>query len=207
MRTLWTRSALLAALCAALAACATSPPSEPDNICSIFTEKRAWHRAARAAESRWETSMPIGMAIIYQESSYEHDARPPRRRLLGFIPWKRPSSAYGYAQALDGTWDRYVEATGDWGRDRDDFEDAIDFVSWYMRQTINENRVAKTDARTLYLNYHEGLGGYRKKLHRHKPRLLATAARVKARADRYARQYETCRESLKPSFLRRLFGG
>ena len=41
------------------------------------------------------------MAIIKQESSFIADAKPDRRKLLGFIPWKRKSSARGYAQAID----------------------------------------------------------------------------------------------------------
>ena len=47
------------------------------------------------------------MAFILQESSYIQGAKPERTKLLGFIPWKRKSSAFGYAQALDGTWERY----------------------------------------------------------------------------------------------------
>jgi len=188
-----------------LAGCATSPPQDPDNICSIFTEHRDWYFASIEAQSRWKTSMPVAMAILYQESSFEHDARPARTRLLGFIPWTRPSSAYGYAQALDGTWARYQRATGQTWRKRTRFADAVDFVHWYMRQAINTNGVKRTDARALYLNYHEGLGGYKRKTYRKKPWLASTATRVSQRADRYARQYAACRQALKPSFWERLW--
>jgi len=51
------------------------------------------------------------MAIIRQESSFQADAQPPRSRILWIIPGPRPSSAYGYSQALDGTWDWYRQAT------------------------------------------------------------------------------------------------
>ncbi len=200
------RSPLLAALVALLTACATSPPDEPDDICSIFTEKRDWYLASRDAQARWNTSMHVALAIMYQESSFEKDARPPRTRLLGFIPWKRPSSAYGYAQALDGTWEKYLQATGERGRDRDDFSDAVDFVHWYMNEAVRLNGVSRDDARALYLNYHEGLVGYRRKSHLRKPWLNGVATRVQQRAQRYARQYAACRDSLKPSFWERLFG-
>ena len=61
------------------------------------------------------------MATIYTESSFRHNAKPPRKWYLGFIPGKRASSAYGYSQALDGTWDRYQKETGRWGASRTDF--------------------------------------------------------------------------------------
>ena len=40
------------------------------------------------------------MSFVYQESSFKADARPEREKILGFIPWFRPSSAVGYSQAL-----------------------------------------------------------------------------------------------------------
>jgi hypothetical protein len=147
------------------------------------------------------------MAIIKQESSFRHNARPPRRWVLGIIPWKRPSSAYGYAQALDGTWAQYKKSAGGWGRDRDDFDDAIDFVHWHMRQAVDRNGVQRNDARALYLNYHEGWRGFRVKSYRKKPWLESVAQRVNRRAQQYQRQYASCQESLKPSLFERLFWG
>jgi len=192
--------------CVTVAGCATSPPQQPDNICSIFQEKRSWYRAAANAEARWGTSKYVSMAIVFQESSFQHDARPPRRWLLGIIPWKRPSSAYGYAQAIDGTWARYKKATGESGRDRDNFADAIDFVHWHMRQAIDSNAVKPNDAHALYLNYHEGLRGFRNKSYRKKPWLQSIAKRVQGRARRYEQQFSQCRDNLKPTLLERLFG-
>jgi hypothetical protein len=196
-------AALLA--CLVLSGCATSPPQQPDNICSIFQEKRAWYRASNNAEARWGTPKHVAMAIVYQESSFQHDAKPPRRWLLGIIPWKRPSSAYGYAQAIDGTWARYLKATGDSWRDRDNFADAIDFVHWHMRQAVDRNGVKRNDARALYLNYHEGLRGFRNKSYRKKRWLESVAKKVQGRARRYEQQFAGCHEALKPSILERLF--
>lgn len=204
-----TRLSFLAAIlaCLTFSGCATSPPQHPDNICSIFQEKRSWYLAAKNAETRWGTPKHVGMAIVHQESSFRHDARPPRRWILGIIPWKRPSSAYGYAQAIDGTWARYLKATGDYGRDRDNFTDAIDFVHWHMRQAMDNNAVKPNDARALYLNYHEGLRGFRMKSYRKKPWLESVAKRVQGRARRYEQQYAGCRDKLKPSILERMFRG
>src|SRR5690606_7411696 len=104
------------------AACATTPPRDIENLCAIFEEKPRWYKDAKKSEKRWGTPIHVQMAIIRQESSFRFDARPPRRKLLGFIPWTRPSNAYGYAQVLKSTWQWYEEDTGRWYADRDNFE-------------------------------------------------------------------------------------
>lgn len=182
------------------------PPAEPDNVCSVFKEKRGWHKAAKAAEEKWGSSMHIPMAFMYQESAFKRKARPPRKVLLGFIPWKRPSSAFGYAQAIDGTWRSYINATNQPGRDRSNFADATDFIHWYMRQAVKKNGVAKTDAFNLYLNYHEGTAGFAQGTYKSKSWLKEAALRVQRRSEKYAIQYSQCKKSLEPSFLGRLLG-
>lgn len=87
-----------------LTGCATSPPSQKMDICSIFREKDDWYASAKQAYRRWGTPIPVQLAIINQESSFVDDARPARVRFLG-IPLWRPSSAFGYCQAKDDTWD------------------------------------------------------------------------------------------------------
>ncbi len=198
---------LLVVLFYLLTGCATSPPVKPDDVCSIFREKSRWHKIASRAEKKWHTSMHIPMAIMYQESSFKPNARPPRRTLLGFIPWRRPSSALGYAQVLDGTWRSYMQATGEYGRERTDFADATDFIHWYINQAVKRNGVAKTDTYSLYLNYHEGPTGYARKTYNKKKWLKRTALKVQQRAERYTAQYSRCKDKLpKPGFFSRLFG-
>src|SRR5438128_2428522 len=90
------RTALLAALVGmlAVAGCsATRPPQYPDDACSIFREKKGWYREAIDARERWGVPIPIQLAFIRQESSFDGDAKPPRRKILGFIPGPRPSDA------------------------------------------------------------------------------------------------------------------
>jgi len=186
--------------------CASAPPRNPDNICSIFEEKRGWHKAAKRAEAKWGSSMHIPMAFMYQESSFKRKAKPPRRKLLGFIPWRRLSSAYGYAQAINGTWRSYLDATGEYWRERHDFADATDFIHWYMLSAVKTNGVSRSDAANLYLNYHEGPAGYARGSHNKKPWLNSVADKVQSRAYRYAIQYDSCKDSLKPGFFRRLMG-
>ena len=151
--------------------------------------------------------MHIAMAIMNQESAFRKKARPPRTRLLGFIPWRRQSSAYGYAQVIDGTWQQYVSATGDYWRKRSNFADATDFIHWYMREAVRRNNIAATDAYNLYLNYHEGPAGFRRGTHKRKQWLLAVALKVQQRADNYRAQYGRCKDSFKRGFWSRLLGG
>jgi hypothetical protein len=68
------------------------------------------------------------MSFVYQESSFQSDARPEREKLLGFIPWFRPSTAVGYSQALVNTWEDYKDETGNTRASRKDFADSADFI-------------------------------------------------------------------------------
>ena len=199
------RSAMLLAIMLTVQAC-TSPPSRPDDICSIFAEKRGWHKAALSAQKKWGTSMHVPMAFMFQESTFRAKVRPARRKLFGIVPWRRPSSAYGYAQALDGTWSHYLRATGEYWRVRHDFADATDFIHWYMGEAMRINAVAPNDAYSLYLNYHEGTGGYSRKTYQSKAWLLRTAENVQIRSQRYREQYQQCKASLRPGFFDRLMG-
>ncbi|CAM3696710.1 hypothetical protein [Parendozoicomonas haliclonae] len=175
-----------------LAGCAsTAPPAKPHNLCSIFKEKPSWHRAAQKANERWGTPIQVMMAMMYQESSYRHDAKPAFEWFL-FVPLGRPSTAYGYAQALDGTWDVYVREAGGWFSSRDDFEDAIDFIGWYTNKSRAKNGVSLWRADHLYLNYHEGWGGYARGTHKKKAWLLNVAKKVHWRAGEYGEQLRRC---------------
>ena len=200
------RIGLLILLTIFLGGCTNSPPENPNNICEIFTDKRGWYKKARKSSRRWETDMPAMMAIMYQESSFKARAKPPRKRILGFIPWRRPASAFGYAQALDGTWEDYKEASGRKGADRNDFADAVDFIGWYNHRTQRMHGVSKTDANSLYLAYHEGHGGFARRSYKKKQWLKDVAKKVTKRTGNYRVQLEKCEDKLGRGFFRRLFG-
>lgn len=190
------RKLLVPALLVALTGCATTPPSDPDNLCSIFREKRSWYRDSKRAAERWGTPIHVQMAILHQESTFRANARPERTKLLWVIPWTRPSSAYGYAQVKDETWAWYIDKTGNYGADRDDFDDAVDFVAWYAGISHQVLGLSKWDARNQYLAYHEGHGGYKRGSYRRKGWLVSIADQVEARARRYGGQLKSCEKDL-----------
>lgn len=184
-----------------LSGCAVNPPTDQGNICSIFLEKSGWHESALDMQERWKVPLYVPMAFMQQESSFRSDALPPKRYLIGVISWGRLSSAYGYSQAKDDTWDDYRKETGRWLAERDDFADAIDFMGWYISKTQKVNGISVSNASAQYLNYHEGWSGYRKRSYEQKPWLNAVAGRVEDRAERYNQQYQGCKSSLPDGFL------
>ncbi len=190
-----------------LASCAVSPPQKPDDLCHLFQEKRQWYRAAKAAEKRWGTPIHVLMAIMYQESSFQAKVRPPMRYFLGIIPLGRLSSAYGYSQAKSPTWRDYQRDTGRRGADRTDFDDAIDFIGWFTAKANKLNGVSRWDTYNLYLNYHEGWGGFSRGTYHQKKWLKKVAKQVEKRANLYANQLKQCRVELNRGWLSRLIFG
>ncbi len=186
--------ALLAFVIVLHSGCATTPPRQQDNLCSVFAERPKWFKAAAKSERRWGVPIAVQMAFVQRESSFKSHARPPRGKLLGVVPWKRPSSAYGYAQATNGTWDRYQKATRSPFADRNKFADAVDFIGWYNSTSNKELQIAKDDAERLYLAYHEGFGGYARGTFRRKPQVQRFANLVAQRAARYEVQLASCRK-------------
>jgi len=187
---------LMALIVSGLGACTSTPPRHSDDICQIFHEKDDWYEATLDASRRWGVPIAVQMAIIRQESSFVADAQPPRPLILGFIPWFRSSSAYGYPQAKDETWDDYQRQTGNHWADREDFADSCDFVAWYCATSRQKLGLKPTDVKQLYLAYHEGHGGFRRQSHNGKPWLLNTAHKVEQHAWRYDAQLGTCRREL-----------
>ena len=168
-------------------------PRELDNACAILDERPEYARAFRASERRWGVPAHVQMATIYQESKFVSDARTPYRWSLGVIPTGRISSAYGYSQALDGTWEEYLADSRRHGARRTDIHDAADFIGWYMAQSTERLGIARDDARNQYLAYHEGRTGFARGSHTAKPWLVRVAGDVDARAARYRAQLGTCR--------------
>lgn len=172
------------------------PPSRPNDICAIFSEKQDWYDSARRVAKEWQVPEPILMALIHRESSFRARARPPRRRILWILPGPRPSTAMGFSQALDSTWQEYQLRNQRPKARRDEFAHAADFIGWYANEIQRVAGVSPNDPRQLYLAYHEGPTGYRRGSYLAKPWLIEVARKVEARAKMYQSQLDTCRERL-----------
>ncbi|OGT30939.1 MAG: hypothetical protein A3E87_08140 [Gammaproteobacteria bacterium RIFCSPHIGHO2_12_FULL_35_23] len=187
---------ILLLLCSLLTSCAPSPPNNIENICSIFKQYPSWYWDASSVQAEWGLPISVLMAIIYQESQFRANAAPPREKLLWIIPWKRPTSAYGYSQAINGTWKNYQLDTGRMSSNRDAFGDAASFVGWFTYQAHIKVGIPMNNAFELYLAYHEGIGGYQLKTYRSKPWLVTVAHKVQLRAQVYRAQLILCKNSL-----------
>ncbi len=178
-----------------VSACGSGNFSAPRNLndaCSIVDQRPTYLTAMKGSESNWGVPVSVQMATIFQESKFVGNARTPYQYTLGIIPMGRQSSAYGYSQALDATWDEYRRDTGHRGARRDDIGDATDFIGWYMAESSEELGISLTDAGSQYLAYHEGRAGFARGSYRSKSWLRRIAREVDARADRYGQQLQAC---------------
>lgn len=197
----------LIVLVVALTGCSTPQPKNIDNACEIFEEYYDWYNAAKHVQKKYGLPIAVSMAFIHQESKFIDDNRPARERFLWIFPGSRPSSAYGYAQALDNTWREYQKSTGNWSADRDDFADSVDFIGWYNQKTIKRTGIKPHDTYRLYLAYHDGAGGYLRGTYKKKPWLMKVAKNVDSRAKRYQQQLVGCQKQLNRGwFWRTLLG-
>ena len=58
-----------------LTACATlPPPSNVNNLCSIFRQYPDWYRATQDVSVRWRVPVTVQMAIMHQESKFDANA-------------------------------------------------------------------------------------------------------------------------------------
>lgn len=188
---------LMVVLCLAVAlgSCSSrnkTPPRNLDNACSILKQRSGFKSAFIRSERKWGVPVHVQMAIMHQESKFVSNAKTRRKYLFGIIPRGRQSSAYGYAQVLDGTWDEYKRKTGRRLARRSNIRDAADFIGYYADISRRRNGVSLYDARGQYLNYHEGHGGYARGTYRKKAWLLAVADKVAARAAQYQGQLRRC---------------
>ncbi|MCE2736909.1 MAG: lytic transglycosylase [Cereibacter sp.] len=186
------RASILLLLLASCGGGNFSAPRDLDNACSIIRERPRYLSAMESTERKWGIPVYVQMATIHQESKFIGNARTPHQYALGIIPMGRQSSAYGYSQALDGTWEEYQDDQGRRGAKRDRIRDATDFMGWYMNASHEKLGISKSDARNQYLAYHEGRVGFARGSYNKKPWLLDVADSVGNRAERYRKQLQTC---------------
>lgn len=186
------RASILLLLLASCGGGRFSAPRNLEDACAILRERPEYFRAMKATERRWGVPVHVQMATIHQESKFIGNAKTPHRYALGIIPMGRQSSAYGYSQALDGTWEEYQQTAGGRRAKRDKIADATDFMGWYMDGSEKGLGISKYDARNQYLAYHEGRTGFAKGSYNAKSWLLDVAQKVENRSQTYALQLQAC---------------
>jgi len=172
----------------------SSIPQNTSNSCSIFNERYLWYKHAKKTEQKWGTPIYIQLAIIKMESDFDWLAKPPRQKLFKIIPFKRPSSSFGYSQAVKGTWEQYKNETGNKLATRTRFKDSVDFIGWYTDKTESLLKISKKDAFRQYLAYHEGWSGY--KNYKNNQKVIVLAQKVKKQSDKYKAQLQKCQKRL-----------
>ena len=176
-----------------ISAC-SSIPSNTSDSCSIFNERYLWYKHAKKSEQKWGTPIYLQLAIIKMESGFDWLAKPPRQKLFKIVPYKRPSSSFGYSQAVKGTWKQYKTETGNKFATRTRFKDSVDFIGWYTNKTEKILKVSKQDAFKQYIAYHEGWGNY--KNYKNNKKVINLAKKVEKQASIYKKQLSDCKNSL-----------
>ena len=179
-----------------LSAC-SSIPKNTSNSCSIFDERYFWYKYTKKVQEKWGTPIYIQLAIIKMESDFDWLAKPPRSKIFKVIPYKRPSSSFGYSQAVKGTWEQYKKETGNRLATRARFKDSVDFIGWYTNKTETILKISKKDAFNQYLAYHEGWGNY--KHYKKNKKVIKLANKVEKQSNIYKKQLSECKNSLSTS--------
>ena len=172
----------------------SSIPQDTSNSCSIFNEKYLWYKHAKSTEKKWGTPIYVQLAIIKMESDFDWLAKPQRQKLFKVIPFKRPSSSFGYSQAVKGTWEQYKNETGNTLATRARFKDSVDFIGWYTDKTESLLKISKKDAFRQYLAYHEGWSGY--KNYKNNQKVIGLAKKVENQSNKYKSQLKKCQKKL-----------
>ena len=176
-----------------LTAC-SSIPNNTANSCSIFDQRYLWYKHTKNVEKKWGTPIYIQLAIIKMESDFDWLAKPARQKIFKVIPYKRPSSSFGYSQAVKGTWEQYKKETGNNLATRVRFKDSVDFIGWYTNKTESILKISKNDAFKQYLAYHEGWSNF--KNYKKNKKVIKLAKKVEKQSSIYKKQLINCKSSL-----------
>ena len=176
--------------------CTSLKQIDTANSCILFDSKKSWYKSTKNSYDKWGTPIALQLAIINQESSFLQFAKPKRKRLFGIIPGSRPSTAFGYAQATNPTWNWYKLRTGNKNASRANFQDVTDFIGWYSEQSEKMLGISKKDFYNQYLAYHEGQNGWKNKSFNSKKWLLDVAKKVETDANKYNNQLKECENKL-----------
>lgn len=180
----------------ALSACSPEKVTRTDDVCDIYNKNYDWYRSAIRAQNKYNINASTIMSVMAQESNFKHNARPQKRYAFYVLPWGYETTAQGYAQVINGAWDDYKKANSKWFPSRNNFNDASDFIGWYLKKASRELNINKNDNYHLYLAYHQGIKGYRRHEEKHNKQLDLIAKRVNQQALRYDKEFKHCQTNL-----------
>ena len=178
-----------------LTAC-SSVPKYPQNACKIFSEKYFYLKYSRAASKKWGVPISSILAVINKESAFQRFAKPKRKKIFKIIPYRRPSSSFGFSQAVKKTWELYKTETNNPLALRTRFKDSVMFIGWYMKKTNKINKIPLNDSYRQYLNYYLGWGSYAKKIYKTDKKAIIFAKSVQKQSKIYRNQLKECQKSL-----------
>ena len=178
-----------------LASC-SSVPKYPQNACKIFGENYLWYKSAKKSSEKYGVPIHIILAFINKESGFNRWAKPKRKKLFKIVPYKRPSSSFGYSQAVNKTWELYKSETDNPLALRARFKDSVMFIGWYINKTNKINKISLNDSYRQYLNYYLGWGDYAKKIYKTNTKAIIFAKSVEKQSKIYKKQLLGCQKSL-----------
>ena len=179
----------------------SSVPKYPQNACKIFGENYLWYKSAKKSSDTYGAPIHIILAIVNKESGFNRWAKPKRHKLFKIIPYKRPSSSFGYSQAVNKTWELYKTETNNPLALRTRFKDSVMFIGWYMNKTKKTNNISMNDAYRQYLNYYLGWGNYSKKVYKSDKNAIIYAKKVEKQSNIYKNQLKECQSSLNNKYI------
>ena len=144
----------------------------------------------------YDAPVHIILAFVNKESGFDRWAKPERTKLFKVIPYKRPSSSFGYSQAIKKTWELYKNETNNPLALRTRFKDSVMFIGWYINKTNKINNIPFNDSYRQYLNYYLGWGNYSKKVYKTDKKAILFAKNVEKQSNIYKRQLKECKKSL-----------
>jgi len=178
-----------------LASC-SSIPKNTKNACSIFSERYLWYKHVKNSSEKYGAPVHVILAFVKKESGFNRWAKPKRTKLFKIIPYKRPSSSFGYSQAINKTWDLYKTETDNPLALRARFKDSVMFIGWYINKTNKINKIPFNDSYRQYLNYYLGWGNYAQKAYKTDKKAIIFAKSVKTQSNIYRKQLKSCKKSL-----------
>ena len=184
-----------------LTASCSSIPKYPENACKIFGENYLWYKSVKKSSETYGAPIHIILAFVNKESGFNRWAKPKRTKLFKIFPYKRPSSSFGYSQAVKKTWELYKNETNRPLALRTRFKDSVMFIGWYMNKTNKINKVPLTDSYRQYLNYYLGWGNYAKKVYKTDKKAIIFAKNVENQSKIYKSQLTECQKSLNNKYI------